>query len=163
MNPLYLDVRTSWTFSQGSSSSARLSASLITRCRQTSSSSALLVAQGDATFVAVYIEDLHLDLIAFFNDFPWMADFLCPAQVTDVNQAVHTFFQFHEGTEGGQVANLAGVNRVDRITLFQVIPGIGFELLNTQGDLLVIGINGKYLDLALLSDGKNLGRMLDVL
>ena len=61
-----------------------------------------------------------------------------------MDQAVNAFFQFHENTEGREVADRSGVAGTDRIFLQDVSPRIRNELLDTQGHLLTFTVEGEH-------------------
>ncbi len=67
-----------------------------------------------------------------------MADFLGPAHVRDVKQAVDAFFNLHKRTVRCQVADCTRDHRSHGIVTLDHIPGVGFSLLHTQRDLLLL-------------------------
>ena len=122
----------------------------------------LLVSQGDAAVFLVDVQDDHFDFLALLQHLTGMAHLAGPRKIRNVHQAVHSFFQFDEGAEGGQVADDAGVAAVDGEFELDVFPGIGSELLETQGDLAFLGIDIEQHDLDLLPFIEQLGGIFHV-
>ncbi len=92
----------------------------------------LLVTQRNPALVFVDIEDYDIELLAFFDVFGRVTDFLRPRQVRNMNQAVDAGFDFHEYTEVGDVANRTTQDRAGGVTCSDTIPRIGLELFHTQ-------------------------------
>ena len=60
-----------------------------------------------------------------------MLDFF-PAQIGNMDQAIHAVFQFHEGTKIGQVANRALDFRTNGVLVFNLFPRVGLDLLHAE-------------------------------
>ena len=73
-----------------------------------------------------------------------MFDLLVPGEVGNVNQAVNALFEFHENTEGREVADRSGVAGTDRVFLQNVSPRIGNELFDAEGHLLSFAVEGEH-------------------
>ncbi len=104
----------------------------------------LLVAKGETAVVLVDLENFHFDVGTDLGEFAGVFDFLCPGKVGDVDKTVHAFFDFHEHTEVGEVAHLGGVAAADGIFGFDVLPGIGLELLDAEAHLAVVAVEGEH-------------------
>ena len=71
-----------------------------------------------------------------------------------MDHAVQTFFQFHERTVGGKVADLAADLGSGRILLHGEVPRVGFQLANAEGDFLFLAVDGEH-------DGFDFGALLE--
>ena len=83
--------------------------------------------------------------------------------VGDVDHAVDAFFEFDEGAVGGEVADLALDLRADRVAVLDVVPGIGVELADAEGDLLLFLVDAEHDGFDFLADGEHVGRARDAL
>ena len=72
-----------------------------------------------------------------------MIDLAGPGNVRDVDHAVQTVLQFDKGAVAGEVANLAADLAARRILLGGLVPRIGFELADAQGNLLFLAIDAE--------------------
>ena len=63
-----------------------------------------------------------------------MLQALAPRHVRDVDQAVDALLDLDERAELGQVADLAGDRRADRVLLRQLVPRIALDLLEAERD-----------------------------
>src|SRR5882724_6343007 len=86
---------------------------------------------------------------------------LGPAHLGDMDQAFDARLQLHEGAVVGDVGDAAGELGAHRVFDFDLVPGIGFQLLHAQRDALGLWIEADDLDLHALADGKRLGGMID--
>nr|GFC82685.1 hypothetical protein [Tanacetum cinerariifolium] len=75
-----------------------------------------------------------------------MLNFLGPRQVRYVHEAVHTFFQFYEQAEVGQVAHGAAVLGAYCKLLSEVAasPRVFGQLLDAEAHLAVFAVEGQY-------------------
>ena len=80
----------------------------------------------------------------------------------DVHQALDGLAQLDEGAERDGLGDLAVDDGADRVALDQLDPRILGGLLQTQGDALALQIDVQNLDLDLVADLDDLGRMVDV-
>ncbi len=69
----------------------------------------------------------------------------------------------HEEAEVGEVLHLAGDVAPDRVVHADHLPGVGLGLLEPEGDAMVDRIDVEDLDVDLLADLEDLGRMRDPL
>src|SRR4029079_13979399 len=86
---------------------------------------------------------------------------LAPRHVGDVDQAIDILFDFDERAELGQIADLALDARADGILLGQLVPRVGFNLLEAQRDATRRGIDAEHHRIDAVADVENLRRMLD--
>ncbi len=104
----------------------------------------LLVSKAHAAVFFVQFQDHHLDFVAHVAEFGRVLDFLRPAEVGNVDEAVDALFQFHEQTEvrevphGSLLLGLHGVARLD------VRPRILGELLQAERHLPLFAINAEH-------------------
>jgi len=92
----------------------------------------LLVTEGHLAVFLIDFEDHHLQLIANFRVFRWMAVTLGPGKIGDVDHAANTFFQLHKNTIGCNVLHLTGMLALHRIFFADIAPRVLGELLNAQ-------------------------------
>src|SRR5256885_1919424 len=85
-----------------------------------------------------------LHFVAFLEDFRRIIDLPGPGDVGDVNHPVQTLLQFDEGTVAGEVANPASDAGARRIFLQRLVPRIGFELANAEGNLLFLAVDAQH-------------------
>ena len=71
-----------------------------------------------------------------------MFDFFRPAQITDVNQTVNTFFNFNKYTKIGKVANCCFMFGTQTKFGFNIFPWISFQLFDTQRHFSFITVKG---------------------
>src|SRR5271166_393650 len=86
-----------------------------------------------------------------------------PAQVADVDQPVYAFFNFDESSEIGQVADLALNNRAHGKFLVQTFPRVRLQLLETQANTALAGIDVQHHGFNLVANIDQLRRMLHAL
>ena len=81
---------------------------------------------------------------------------LVPAEVADVDETLDTVLRLGEHTEVGDIADNGLVDGSDRILVADALPRVGGELLQTEGHLPVLTVNGKNLSLDLVTDFEEL-------
>ena len=86
-----------------------------------------------------------------------------PIHLRDVHQTLDALFDFHEAAVVGDVRDLAEQPRVRRVAPRDVLPRIGAELLQAQGDALTLAVELQDAHVDLFADLHDLGRMLDAL
>ena len=109
------------------------------------------------------LEDDGFHFLALLEDFGRMVDLAGPAEVGHVDHAVDAFFQFHERAVSGEVADLALDLGADREAGVDVVPWIGVELADAEGDLALFLADAEHDGLDLLADGEHVGRTGDAL
>ena len=123
--------------------------------------SSRLHGQGDTTTVEVDLHDLDLNLVAHVGDLRRLIDVLV-GHLGDVHQALDALAQVDESAERDKLGHSALDDSADGVLLDQCAPRILGGLLETQGDALAVEVDVENLDLDLLADLDNLGRMVDV-
>ncbi len=118
----------------------------------------LFDTQADALVAFVDVDDHRLDFVSFFEDFARVVDLAGPAQVGDMNHAVDAFFEFDERTIGGHVTDLAFDLFADDVALFDLVPRIGFELADAQGDFEFVLVDSEHESFDFLPEAENIGR-----
>ena len=112
----------------------------------------------DAT---LQLTNLDLNLVAHVGDLRRLIDVLV-GHLGDVHQALDALAQVAESAERDKLGHSALDDSADGVLLDQCAPRILGGLLETQGDALAVEIDVENLDLDLLADLDNLGRMVDV-
>ena len=112
----------------------------------------LLVAEAETTVCLVDFEDDNLEGLSDSGELRRMLDLLGPAQVADVHEAVNTFLKLYEYAEVGEVADSCGMPGVDGIFFCDGSPRIGFELLDTEGHLALLAVEGQDNSLNFVTD-----------
>ena len=69
---------------------------------------------------------------------------LSPREVAEVDKTIYAFFDLYEYTKVGKVANLSLMTRAYRVTLFDICPGVGSELLHTEAHLALFTVESEY-------------------
>ena len=67
-----------------------------------------------------------------------MIDLASPGHVRDVNHTIDAFFEFHECTISGEVADRSLDGRADWVAEFDFIPWVGIELAHAERDFLFL-------------------------
>src|SRR5262249_14166391 len=92
-----------------------------------------------------------------------VADLPDPAHVADVQEAVDALLDLDEGAVVGEVAHHPLDDGVRRVALGHLVPGVGLDLLDAQGDLLLLLVDVQDLHLDLVAGGHQLRRVVDAL
>ena len=121
----------------------------------------LLDAEAEAFIFDVDVEDDSFDLIAALVDFGRIADFLCPADIGDMDEAVDAIFDTNEETEIGDIADFSDDACADGIFFFKKFPRIGLGLFHAEADFLGIGIEAQHNDVDDVTDLDDAARMFD--
>src|SRR3990172_5908536 len=121
----------------------------------------LLESQRNAALLGIDLEHLHFDLLACRNDLAGMDILFGPAHLRHMDQAFNAGLKLDEGAIVGDVGDGALEPRSHRIFGGDVLPRIGFELLDTEADALRLGIDADDLYLDAVADGHDLARMSD--
>ena len=123
----------------------------------------LLHAQADALLLAVHTQDDDFDFVTGVHHLGRMTQLAGPGHFGDVHQAFHAGFQFHERTVVHQVGDLAGALGTFGEAGGDVLPRIGHQLLEAQGDLVVLAVEGEHLQGQVLTHGDHFLGMADAL
>src|SRR5262245_15832258 len=124
---------------------------------------ALLETERDAAALLVDVEDHDLDLVADLHDLVRIDVLVRPIHLGDVHEAFDALFDFREAAVVGDVRDLAEQTRARRIAPREIRPRIRAELLQAERDAVALAVELEDLDLELLADAHDLGRMLDAL
>src|SRR5690606_6234121 len=117
-------------------------------------------AQADLLLLVVDGEDDRLDLVALAVEVGRVVDALRPAEVRLVDHAVDALFDADEHAVIGERADLA-LDDVARVVLLgEDGPGIGLELLEAEGDALVLRVDVEDDGLDLLAELEDLRGVL---
>ena len=103
----------------------------------------LLVAKAETTVLFVDFEHDNLDFSTDRGELVRVFDFLGPAQIADVDQAVNAFFDLNEYAEVGEVTNFSPVACANCVLLSNVLPWIGFELFDTERHLALVAVESE--------------------
>ena len=123
----------------------------------------LLVTQAQATVFLVDVEYLYFDRRTDLSYFARVLDLLGPREVGDMNQPFYAFFDFHKGSEVGEVANGSGMGAAHRVFHFNVFPWIGLQLFHAERHLAVFAVEGKNHCFYLFTHGHEILRAVEVL
>jgi len=88
-----------------------------------------------------------------------VANLFRPGHFGDVDQPLDPFFDFDEGAVIGQADHAPVDTRADGVLALRAGPGIGHQLLEAEGDPLVIAVEAEHHDLDPVPDLEQLGRM----
>ena len=91
----------------------------------------LLHSEGDFLFIFIDPQDHHIDFVADLYQLAGMADPLGPRHLGDMDQALDTLFEFHEGTVVGDRDDFAANLGVDRIFFLDIFPRMRGQLLES--------------------------------
>ena len=124
---------------------------------------ALLDAQGDTTTLFVDVQNHNFHFVADLYDFRRVDVLVGPVHFGNVYQAFHAFFQLCEAAVVGQVGNTRGDASAFWVTSFDSNPWIFTQLLQAQGNTVTLAIVFQNLDIDLVANVDDFGRMLDTL
>ncbi len=122
----------------------------------------LFDAQRESFMIFVNVQDNGLHFLTLLINLRRMFDSLGPGNIGNMHQTVDTFIDTDKNTEVGNVFYSAFNGGTDRIFLPDDIPRIGFDLLESQGDALVGGVDVKNHALGRITYLYNLGWMPDL-
>ncbi len=117
----------------------------------------------DALVGLVDREHDGFDFVALLENFGRVVDLAGPGHVGDVDHAVDAFFEFHERTVSGEVADLALDGGADRVAELDLVPWIRLELADAERDLLLLLADAENDRIDFLTDLENVGRTGDAL
>ena len=105
-------------------------------------------AQADAAFRGRGVNHLGPDRVSHLEGRHFL---LIPALLRDVDEALDAFLHLDEEAEVGDVGDGAGDHGVHRETIVDGLPGVVGQVLDAQGEALVVLVDVEDLDhLALL-------------
>ncbi len=77
-----------------------------------------------------------------------------------MQQSVHTFFQFDEGTIVGQVADSSRDLATNRVLVADVVPRVGLSLFHTQRNFLFLFVDSQNHHVDFITDSNQFARMV---
>ena len=119
----------------------------------------LLQPQRYPLVVRVDVEDHHLYFVRLLYYLRGVLHPLGPRHVRNMNQSVDAWLDFNEGSEGRQVAHLAGNPRTHGVFHRKHHPRILLGLLHAEGNLLFLLIHFEYDRFDSLANRHHGGRM----
>src|SRR5690606_34273399 len=124
---------------------------------------ALLDAKGNTTTLFVDVQNHDFHFVADLYDLRRVDVLVGPVHFGNVYQAFHALFQLGEAAVVGEVGNLGHYAGVFRVTSLDGNPWIFAQLLQTQGNAVALAVELQHLDVDLVADIDDFGRMLDAL
>src|SRR5690606_14436801 len=124
---------------------------------------ALLQPERDAAAVLVDVEHHDFDLVADLHDLMRIDVLVRPIHLGDVHETLDAFLDLDEAAVVGDVRHAAEDARTGRVAPRKILPRIRAELLEAERHAIALAVEFQHLDLELLADRHDLGRMLDAL
>src|SRR5712672_546826 len=121
---------------------------------------ALLHPEGDAAPLLVDLEDHDLDLVAERDHLRRMHVLVGPVHLRHVHQAFDALLHFDEGAVVGEIRDLAEEARSGRIAAREAHPGILAQLLQAEGNTVLLGVEFQHLGRDFVADREHFGRVL---
>ena len=109
----------------------------------------------------VDLDDPQLDVLTFAHNLLRMRDPLV-TQLGDVHQALNAGLELGERAELGQLGDLGRYGIADVVLLLDARPGVLLDLLQAEGDLLVLAVDANHAHVDLLADAQHLTGVLDL-
>src|SRR5262249_25735679 len=119
--------------------------------------------QANLVFLLVDVQHLHLDRVPGSNYLVGVIDAARPAHLADVNEPLDAWFELDEGAVGHHIDDLTLVPAPDWIPGGHVLPPVRHQVLQRQGYLLALLVDGQDVDLQLFIDLDDLARIDDAL
>ena len=123
----------------------------------------LLHAEGDALLVGIDAEDDHFHFVALTDHLGRMTQLAGPGHFGNVHETFDAGFQFDERAVVDEVGHLAVMTGAFGEAGGDVLPRIGHELLEAEGNLLVFLVEGEHLEFEVLTERDHLAGMADAL
>src|SRR5450631_661227 len=121
----------------------------------------LFQAKRNAALNGINFENLNLDLLACRDDLARMHVLFGPGHFRDMDETFDPRFEFDERAVIGDVCHPALKPRAERVFRFYVLPRIFEQLLHAKRDPMGVMIDLDDFDPHRLSDGQDLGWMVD--
>src|SRR5664279_1513606 len=121
----------------------------------------LLHAERDLLLVRIDLEHHRLDHFADRHELRRVTDVARPAHLADVHESFDARLELDERAVVRDRHDLPLDPRAHRILLGDVLPRVALQLLEAERDALALPIDVENLDLELLTDVHQLGRMRD--
>ena len=122
----------------------------------------LLHRERDAATLRLDVEDLHLHRVADGNDLGRRLD-VTVRELRDVDEAFEPFADLDERAERHELGDLAVDDVAGSVAARERLPRVLLRRLQRQRDALALEVDVEDLDVDLLADLDDLGRILDVL
>ena len=120
---------------------------------------ALLHAQGDTATVFVDLKNHHFNFVAQLDNLGRVNVLVGPVHFGDVHQAFDTLLDFDECAVVGDVGHLAEQAGALRVTTGDADPRIFAQLLEAQGDAVLLLVELEHLGFEFVADGQDFGRV----
>ena len=117
----------------------------------------LFHTQGDALVFLIQFQHDGIHRVADLEYLAGIGDLLGPAHFRDVYQAFHSGLQFHKSAERFDADYLAGYPHAFRILDLYVFPRMGYQLFESQGDLVCLCVELNYFHFDLVADREHFG------
>src|SRR5713101_7106264 len=122
---------------------------------------ALLHPEGDAATLLVDLEDHDLHLVAERDHLRRVHVLVRPVHLRHVHQAFDALLHFDEGAVVGQIGHFAEEARSRGIAARQPHPRILSQLLQAEGNAILLGVEFEHLRGDLVAHIEHFGRVLD--
>ena len=120
-----------------------------------------LQREGEATALAVDLEDQHVDGIALRDDLARVLDVVA-RELGDVHEALDAGEDLDERAEGDDLRDAPLDDVALAVRVDHLLPGIRLRLLEAERDPLPLAVDVEHLDLDGLADLEHLRRVVDV-
>ena len=124
---------------------------------------ALLHTQRNTAAVSVDVEDHDFSFVTQGHNLSRVNVLVSPIHFRNVYQTFNTVFDFHEATVISQVTNLTEDTCAGWVTTNQILPRIFTQLLETQGNAVLIAVKFEDFNVNFVTDVNHFGRMLNAL
>ena len=119
----------------------------------------LLHPERDLLLVRIDLQHHGLDLVTDRHELGRMPDVARPRHLRDVDQSFDALLQLDEGPVVGDRHDPSLDSGTDGIPLLDVRPGVGQQLLETEGDPLAVPIDVEHLHIEIASNIDDFGGM----
>lgn len=119
--------------------------------------------RGDATTLFVDVQNHDFHFVADLYDLRRVDVLVGPVHFGDVHQTFDTFFQLGEAAVVGQVGDAGHDAGAFRVTRLDGNPWVFAQLLQAQRYAVALAVELQHLDIDLVANVDDLGRMLDAL
>src|SRR5262245_26217810 len=120
-----------------------------------------LQREGEATALAVDLEDPHVDGVALRDDLARVLDVM-RRELRDVDEPFDSREDLDEGAEGDHLRDAPFDDVVLAVRVEDLLPWVGLGLLPAERDPLAVAVDVEHLDLDGLADVEHLGRVVHV-
>src|SRR6476660_3833925 len=110
-------------------------------------------------FLGVNAQNHAIYLIAYVDQLRGMLDALGPGHLADVNQAFDSLLEFHERAVICDADDSSADMRADWIAMCRIQPRVGSELLESEGNPLLVFVELQHFHLDLIADIDQVARV----